>query len=203
MIQDVPDRLDTTLEALAALSPRVGKALAVIGRDVRARRDERAREAIDSALDEAGADGEALAAHLGEDERLADLFAHAVEAAQRTRLQAKRRMLGRVAARAAYEHVIVDHAEFIVDALVQLDEPHIAALTRLRLLEHEVAASGKDPDRLGIEADRWPEPTPVTARLEAVGCIKHPETYAGLGGSWKLTEFGRELLAELDAPDHQ
>lgn len=56
----------------------------------------------------------------------------------------------------------------------------------------------KRPDIVAV--DDWETPHPVRATLVRTGCIADPGTWSSMGGSaFMMTDFGRELLEEIEA----
>lgn len=125
---DPPSRGETAIRAAVRLVPSVGESLGIAVDDALDRRKARAQETAGRVEIEVGDD--ALLLERLEDERVQMLFAGALEAAMRSRVDAKRRLLARVVARAVMDGAQVDEAELVTTALAQLDAPHVRALER-------------------------------------------------------------------------
>jgi len=154
-----------------------------------------------AAIEEAG-DAELFLERVGQDERLAYMLLNAAEAAERTSLGEKRRLLGRVVGRAAKDPALIDESELLTAALRDLDVPHLQALAELE--EAFRTNRGTLKTLIAKEVmDRYP--APIAAALRRHGLVNEVTTmdYAGLFD--ELTDFGRLLLQDLrraSADDH-
>ena len=130
-----PTGLQTTVSAVLSLLPRIGGVLQIVYADTMARRAARANDwaagFAEGLTDQALADLEDLIAH---DERLQDMLLEGLDAAMRTRVKGKRRALGALLAESVNEHnqKQLDEFELLHSALVDLREPEIQTLLRLR-----------------------------------------------------------------------
>jgi hypothetical protein len=123
-----------------------------------------------------------------EDPELQALLGNTIEAAMRTGMEAKRKLLARAAAAAFQNDERIDPATLIVSALSQLEPVHIRALARLAKVEQGAA----------MKAASDSEPVPVRAALIQTG-VAIPSTMV-FGGAVQIadvSEFGRHLLQEL------
>lgn len=195
------ERGETALKAALSLVPVVGGALATVFGDEMDRRRERARETAGVVAESVNADD--LVSRLRDDQRLAAIFAHAVEAGARTTLREKRRAMADAVSRAVLDTARVDETQLIVAALGDLDVPHLRELEAFR---RRVDAA--DPDREDLAARMLETATsgmiaPIEAALARHGCI-WSANLSVMGGSithWGVTRFGRSLLDELKIDD--
>lgn len=191
-----PSHGETIAKAALAAIPYVGGSLAIVYEDVRDRHLARVRGVVEDIDARAGT--ETLEARLRDSEVVEVLFLEGVEAASRTGLAAKRRLLAKVIANAVRDEAAVDTSQLIVGALKELDSPHLAALTRL--CHAEDSSPGEPADTEGndttIDLSRR-EPVPVIAALIRTGTVL-PATLVGGGVAvYRVADFGRTLLADL------
>ncbi len=133
----VPTVSDTAVEATRSLLsqvPVVGEALAIVVRDTYSRRVAKAEDTVAEIA--AGAGGvERLHARLSQEPMLDSLFIEAVEAAARTGLHDKRKLLAQIVSAAVLDDAKLDEAQLVVQALRDLDAPQIRALETARRFE--------------------------------------------------------------------
>lgn len=180
-----------------------------IAERVRYRAETTAREICDSV---GGPD--TVLSRIDENPELETLLSQAIEAAARTSMEAKRRLLARAAAAAFDNEENVEPASLIVSALSELEPVHIRALARLA----EAAQAPQHPDESGrgeaIKAASKAESVPVVAALIQTGVAiastaiwRGDGTGLGAGGEsgylliHDVSDFGRRLLAHLRAAD--
>lgn len=162
------------------------------------------------------AESEELRMHLGYS---------AADAAERSRYSARIVALGRALANGigASDDAELDHWQLIVDALSEVDRPHLVVLSRFVNVEHSLDENEDiiidEPVFVGRKLD-WKQVKEVNAeygasisallaRLERLGLL-HAETVAvlseedgrpgdeeRLGAYWRLSEFGYSVLDEL------
>jgi len=208
---DLPTRVDTTIKAALALLPYVGGALAILYEDVLTRR--RAKlEVFGKAAFERHPDGwEGFLQHLQGDARLAELFVRAGESAQTSTVRQKAAALGRLLADAATAGTEdeVDNMELLTLALIDLEWPHIRALSRLAEypsdaeIEREPGADGKkigeDVRRKARFALQRALSEPALSALVRHGLVGQQSGY-GLYVSG-VTQHGRDLLGYITMSD--
>lgn len=130
-----PTAVQTTVSAVLSLVPGVGGVLQIVYADTMARRAARANDwaagFVDGLTDQALSDLEDL---IGHDERLQDMLLEGLDAAMRTRVKAKRRVLGTLLAESVSEQdeKEFDELELFHSALIDLRESEIQALMWLR-----------------------------------------------------------------------
>lgn len=149
-----------------------------------------------SAMEGSGLGFEELLLRITESEQLSILFAMAVEAAQRSHLEAKARALGRAVASGALlgDDAALDEAQLVTATLAALEVPHIRAL--LSLSEARKAAPGKAAATLieeGLQTDTGAAQA-ILAVLTHQGLIWLDPP--GFGG-WGLTEYAAKILTLL------
>ena len=190
---DARHHTETAILAAVSAIPYVGGPLALIAERTMDRSRTNIAEAGAAAIQEAG-DPELFLDRVEQDERLAYMLMNAVEAAERTSLGAKRRLLGRVVGRAAKDPALIDESELLTAALRDLDGPHLQALAELE--EAFRANRGRLKTLVAKEVmDRYP--APIAAALRRHGLVSEVTTvdYSGLFDN--LTDFGRLLLHDL------
>lgn len=195
------ERGETALKAALSLVPVVGGALATVFGDEMDRRRERARETAEVVA--GSVDADELVSRLRDDQRLAALFAQAVEVGARTTLSEKRRAMADAVSRAVLDTARVDESQLIVAALSDLDVPHLRELEAFRR-----TVDAADPDRENaaarmLETSASGMISPIEAALVRHGCI-WSASLSVMGGSithWGVTRFGRALLDELKIDD--
>ncbi|REZ02999.1 hypothetical protein DSL33_00595, partial [Mycobacterium tuberculosis] len=144
---------------------------------------------------------------------LEPLLSQAIEAATRTSMEAKRRLLAQAAAAALEDDQKVEPASLIVATLSQLEPVHIHALVRLA----KAAKSSPDQDEIQrrevMRAASKVEPVPVLAALIQTGvAIATTTVWHGNGTGTPaeesghilihdVSDFGHRLLAYLRAAD--
>lgn len=185
--------------------PVVGGPVQTIFDAIEERTRDRAETTMREIQDQVG--GETLLRRIGENPELEALLTQAVEAATRTGMEAKRRLLARAAAAALQNDEKIDPAALIVSALSQLEPVHIRALVRLA----ETARSARDDDDRdeAMRAASEAEAVPVLAALIQTGVAIATTMYSsgdGLGSPAETTghvlihdvsKFGYSLLDQL------
>ncbi len=200
-----PTVIETTVKAMLRAIPYVGSSLSTIFEDTRARYAARVAQVVEEVAMTAGADR--LSQRLAKDEQIEILFIEGVEIAVRSSLKAKRQLLAKVVTKAVLDDAEIEPAQLLVQALRDLDAPHLRALARIRNAEktaEEVDAAGETNEAHGeriadaaAKAGRN-EPTPIIAALIHTGVI-YPATLVGGGVAvYRVSEFGRRLLADLE-----
>jgi len=175
--------------------------LQVVYEDVRVRRAAKAGETISDIVSATGE--EVLVQRLAEDPVAEALFVNAVDAAVRTGLEAKRRLLARAVAQAVIDEARLDESLLITEALAQLDAPHVKALKRMAV-EWEETLRG-DPEALNWgQSEVWRNlAEPIRAALVRTGTAKPPSnTFAATKGPNRqmgISDFGLELVRRLEA----
>lgn len=149
-------------------------------------------------------------------EHLTQLGYTAAEAAERSRYPARIVALGRVLAAGigATDDAELDHWQLMIDALAEVDRPHLVVLSRFANIEGNDQSpvfarrtlSWVDVKALNPEYGR--SISSLLARLERLGLL-HAETVATLAGDegpgdeervgayWRLSDFGCKVLDEL------
>jgi hypothetical protein len=197
----------TTVRALLKLIPNVGESLCVVFDHVHSRYAHRAAESVKDIAERSGGP-ERLGERLAESEELEVLFIEGIEVAARTGMGAKRQLMARVVSRAVEDDAQVEPAQLIVRALQQLDSPDFRALARLRAAEDEAAAvaetTERDDQRGGritraVSAAARAEPGPIIAALIQAGAVLQAAGFGGGVDVYRVSDFGRRLLADLDA----
>ena len=156
-----------------------------------------------------------------EDDELAALLVHVLEAAERTGFEAKRRLLVQAAANAFQNDEAIDPAGLVIRALSQLDTVHVRALVRLVELSDSLGPWPDDQqpqaatlDGGGAEIDPTLErtermmkagqqiPLPVLVALVNTGVVMQSTNVFG-GGTHlhDVSPFGRQLLRDLQTAD--
>jgi len=142
---------------------------------------------------------ESFLQRVSSDPRLEGLFVDAVEAAVRTSIEAKRKLLARAVADASVDPTDIDHSELVVGALRELDVQHV----------HALAALASEWDRMQQEtgvtlgtSQVWPTlPEPIRAVLVRTATGKSaPQMLTAQQAPWRangITDFGLEVLAAL------
>lgn len=154
--------------------------------------------------------GETLLSRIDENPELETLLTQVVEAATRTSMKAKRRLLARAANAAFDNNEMIDPATLMVSALALLEPVHIRALAALA----RAATSAQDlEDRQRsetMEAASLAQPVPVLAALIQTGAVLAKTMIwggDGLGSPAETTGhilihdvsgFGYNLLVQLD-----
>lgn len=149
-----------------------------------------------SAMEGSGLGFEELLLRITESEQLSILFAMAVEAAQRSHLEAKARALGRAVASGALlgDDAALDEAQLVTATLAALEVPHIRAL--LSLSEAGKAA----PDKAAATLIKEDLQTDTGAAQAILAVLTHQGLIwldpPGFGG-WGLTEYAAKILMLL------
>lgn len=183
-------------EAAVALVPWVGGAASVlVGHHYRRRAESYASALAESLTDEQLRDLEDLIRH---DEQLQDLLLDGVEAAMKTRVDAKRRALGRILARAVSDPARLDEIELVQTSLAGIEAAHARVLSVFmekqdRVLRSELEAA--EPRLTAVLSH-------LLAALTREGVIYQSLIDGGdvIGNSdpgYSLTEFGELLVAYL------
>lgn len=138
-VPSVSTAQDTGAAVVASLVSKVpvlGDALAIVVTDAYKRRMAVAEQtALDIAQQSGGAGH--LATRLAGDPQLEVMFLEAVEAATRTGLKDKRRLLSRVVGAAVLDDAKVEDGQLLVQALRELDAPHVRGLEMVRRVTDE------------------------------------------------------------------
>lgn len=148
-------------------------------------------------------------------ENMTHLGYTAADAAKRSRYPARIVALGRVLAAGigATDDAELDHWQLMIDALAEVDRPHLVVLSRFANIEGVESPvfvrrtlSWVDVKALNPEYGR--SISSLLARLERLGLL-HAETVATLAGDegpgdeervgayWRLSDFGGKVLDEL------
>lgn len=186
--------------ALAAI-PSVGGPMEIIYSHVRARQASKAEEVMAEIAGATGADR--LLERISEDPYVEALFVNAMNAALRTGLDAKRRLLARAVSAAVLDDAKLEESQLIADVLEQLDVPHAIALARLAD-EWEEAQRG-DPEAVTWgTSEVWSNVlAPVRAALVRTGTANlSPRPLVALTGPHRqegITDFGLEVIEALRA----
>lgn len=138
---------------------------------------------------------EQLRQRLAADDETAMLFTLAVDGAMRTSLESKRRLLARVAATALSDDTMVDDSALIIDALRDLDGPHIRALARLA--DSDPSLQTEPGARSDFTSVVEKEHHAVLAGLTRHGLLLQTVTYDGKPVVTRVSDFGRRLLEML------
>ncbi len=128
------------------------------------------------------------------------LFFEAVEAASSTGLEDKRRLLGRVVGAAVLDDAKVEEGQLLVQALRELDAPHLRGLEAVRRVcdsqqPAEVTGDSRQAHQLACKQAGESLPDPGKGALVRTGTlfvdtgVMSPPT--------EVTRFGRALLADL------
>ena len=201
-----PSVPDILARALVAASPKFAGSLAILYDGFRARWSARVSQVSDEVT--AVMPPEKLSRRLEAQPALDAAFAAALEAAGRTGLEAKRRLLGRVIARAVLDDARVDEATLLVGVLSQIDAPHVRCLEAIHRAEEEAEAAGEIAPRAQYaERETVPRiaevgrahPDPVLAALASLGLIETSNTWGDTAILKGLTPFGQALLRDLRA----
>jgi hypothetical protein len=193
---DAPSVSSTVIRAVIAAVPYVGGPFEVIVSDWRARQAAKAEQTIADVLAVTGEDQ--LRARLGSVAEVEAVFVEGVQAAIKTGVEAKRRLLAKAVANAVVDDARIDESWLIADVLSQLDVPHIRALDRL-LREWE---RGPEPgDRAGWSGVWRNLPEPIKATLVRTGtATPTPQSFV-LSDTPQfiegITVYGRELIRQL------
>lgn len=188
---------DTLVRAVLKLVPRFGDALEIVYNDTRARHAAKVAQTLAAVVEHTGVDR--LNARLADDPELEALLFEALDAASRTGLEGKRRLLARVLAEAVLDDAKVEEGQLITQALRELDGPHIRALERIRIAA-DTLVDRPERERESAEAVRsagQAEPTPVVAVLIRTGVVEPATLFGGGHAVHDITNFGRNLLAAL------
>lgn len=172
--------------------------------DVQRRWVQRGQDAVESLVERVAP--ELLAQRLQESPELDALLTRAVQMAADTALPAKRRLLGRVVARAVLDDAEIDEATFIVEALRDLEPPHARCLEAIGRAEQEagehgelepVAPKAEQPiiQRIHDVAAQYPGPVFVT--LDRAGLVDVLLSHDGVLALKGLTSLGRIVLNDL------
>jgi hypothetical protein len=197
----VPDIL--TRAALAA-SPKLAGSMAVLYEGFRDRWRARASQVLEEITAEVPT--AELEQRLVDNPALDAALAAAVEAAGRSGLAAKRRLLARVVTRAVLDDARVEEATLVVGVLSQIDAPHVRCLEAVRRAEEATEAAGEVAVRAQYtereivpriaEAGRA-HPESVLAAVTSLGLLEASGIFNGTAIVAGLTPFGRALLADL------
>lgn len=189
---------EVLLRAGATMLPG-GAAATVIFDFIRDASANRAHEVVDRVVDIVGM--QRLADRLAVDEEVSIIFVVAVEAAMRTALESKRELMAKVAANAVLDQARIDESRLVIDALRDLDGPHIRALARLadadaaRSPATSEGGTGDFSKAVGAEHDA------VLAGLLRHGLVLQNTTYDGPQVISGVSKFGHSLLDQLGVHD--
>lgn len=192
---------DVLADAGVEFMPPAAKAMKVIADQWWARHSARAESVIQDVLERTGPDR--LGSAMMRDPLVEAVFLDGVDAGARTGLDAKRRLLAMVISEAVLDDARVDESLLYVQALRDLDAPHLRALERIARAEEAAAlapeeAWGQQWDGEHVFKD---EPHPIRAALVRTGCATNPPTTRVIDKSVRVyhatTPFGRGLLAHI------
>src|SRR3954453_10371987 len=125
-----PSWMETVVKAGVSAVPVIGGSLATVIGDTLERRRDRVSEFGEAAVAALGSQ-EALLDRLQVDERVSDLFVDGAVAASSTSMQAKRKAMGKVVARAASDDAEIELMQLVMSALADLDAPHFSTLAKI------------------------------------------------------------------------
>lgn len=130
MTDEDPDGYDLLPEKklLVGLIPGVGGPIASYLQDRRDRQMRRAVEYQAALLEQSQSAPEVILEQIANDEQLEELFWLTLDAATRTRLEEKRKALGRLMGACLMDDAKIDMCNLFVRALADIDEPEILAL---------------------------------------------------------------------------
>lgn len=174
---------------------------------------QRAADALQATVEAAGGE-EGLMQSVNQDEEIQVLVLNALEAASRTAMLRKRRLLGRVVGHAIHDRATIDTAHLIVRCMENLDAPHIRTLAQVRhfeqhagLADDEVSfvVSSDESERAQLRRATFENifvfsktvPRPITAALINEGCVQEADTYGSVHAVSFTTTFGRNVLQAL------
>lgn len=187
----------TVVQAGLALIPDWGGALAVVAGAAFELRRRGVTEAAEIAMRLVD-DGELFIKRVSEEERLTHLFLDAMDAASRTALREKRRLLGLTVGRAVLDDAQIDNAELVVAALKDLDAVHFRLLEELQRISdrhNEMKDTEYIPEATRQAAARYP--TPVRSALIRHGAVDPATVVDGGTVIRRVTAFGRALLDDV------
>lgn len=195
------------LSAIPVVGGPVQTVFDAIEERIRYRAEITAREICDKA-----GGVETVLSRIDENPELEPLLTQAIEAATRTSMEAKRRLLARAAAAAFEDDGKVEPASLIVSALSELEPVHIRALARLEKAATSARSLDEDEQGGAMNEASQAEAVPVLAALIQTGvAIATTMTFQGGLGSpaeasghvliHDVSSFGRELLAHLRVAD--
>jgi hypothetical protein len=144
-------------------------------------------------------DGEYFIKRVSDDERLAHLPVDALDAASRTALKEKRRVLGMAVGKAVRDDAEVDTSDLVVGALRDLDAVHFQLLAELEAISEKHNLSGDTQliaEDTKTASDQYP--TPVRAALIRHGAVDPATVLNGGTAIARITTFGRDLLADVE-----
>lgn len=201
-MSDAPSWSDTIARAVVAAMPTFGGPMEVVLSDIHARRRAALGTTVTSIIEITGQP--ALAQSLERDPVVEAVFVNAVEAAIRTGLEAKRRLLIRAVAEAVGDEAKIDESYLLTAVLAELDVPHVRTLKALA--DEWAAAEQQHADGTPSwgTSDVWQAtPAPIRAALVATGTainptialIARPEPNRQQG----ISDYGLEVLRQLVA----
>jgi hypothetical protein len=190
---DIPplDTLDLAIQALLAAVPHIGGPLQVFAEWERQKFWQRNRELEASVLEATTAQ---CLAEVLQDDRRARSIVRAATIHGLSDWEAKRRALSDVVVAVIEgDDAELDSAELLVDALADLDRPHIALLVRIY---EEQEATGETVRIYYLDPE--PHPSAVSGLIRH-GLISSEGTGLTLGGVTRcsVTSFGEDLLRLL------
>lgn len=203
-----PTRTDTAIKVALSLVPYVGGSLSTLYGDLVERRRARVERFAQAAFTAYQGSPDDFIAQLRNDDRLAELFLIAVESASRSARNDKISALSQLLAQAASvrDGGAYDEEELLINALAELEWPHIKALKELaqhpsdKELEFEgldSTAMSSDPRRKARFDSLDRMPTPVTQVLIRNGLLSQ-EAGFGLYVAG-VSSFGRRALEYLES----
>jgi hypothetical protein len=178
--------------------------------DAYRRRVQRADDMVEGAAKSAGISAEDLLMSIGSDERKQELLIRAIHAAAGAVAAVKLDTLSRAFASGAIatDPAVVDEAFIVIDALAQLDAPHLRVLTILASpgpgalpgrASPLLAATWKREDILAEAPSISTALDALIGKLQALGLV-YDDGIGRMGYQepwWALTEFGEACVRHL------
>lgn len=197
-VDEVRPSSEVAADVASALMPPWFQALKIVADQWWVRHQARTNDMLREIAEGTGV--EQLASALERDPVVESMLLDGVEAASRTGLHAKRRLLARVITEAVLDDAKVDESLLYVQTLRELDAIHLRALERLVRVEDRLIAMDSEQQRI-----HWydphstfdSEPTPVQGALVRTGCVRQPSNMISAGVSRASMEFGRDLLGHI------
>jgi hypothetical protein len=186
-----------------------GASISTLYEGLHERRSARAAEALKE-IEYVCPDADDLIRRLEASDPLDAIVTRALNEAADAGFEAKRRLLGRVAAQALVDEAKLDRAVLLIPVIAQLEAPHIRALVDIRQAVRDAEASGEVPARAKraeqanipriIDAGERHDAA-VIATLATTGLIEVRDAT----GPWPMVKYmmplGEELLQSL--PDDE
>jgi hypothetical protein len=204
--RSVAPEVQMVIRAAASTVPVIGP---LIGEYVIDRYGSNLRRAADFVRDAshtADVDADTFLRKVADDEGLQELFDTCMQAACRTRLSDKRRVLARVVGK-GWQNIqadAIDQSILVANAIADLEPVDIRGLMRIDevvpKLEQMERVPGVDPARIGLGSDIHV----VLAKLERNGLIRwvpgvKPDRDFHGARLWMMTTFGTRVLAYIKA----